>query len=313
MRMEKTMKSQNVLIVLCIIVQVFAIPVFAAGEMAGPILGYATRGATLRPILGIPGASYFGAAFDTTGLEIAAVSSIGGYAIAFSPDRADLRILAFRSGVQAQSVVLEKDGSTVDAISLSPEGLSLALVRGRSVDIFTGLPFRPQKHKTLSLPSGHVQVAVSDDGDAVAISEGGTLLSVFEGERYRQLGTIELRHVSFRPASHDLVYVDGDSVIAESNSIGTVVAGMPDGVSDVRSVVLSRDSRYVFILNAGARQLLVVGSGVPNHVDLPCEASTLERLSDSALRLSCVSTGRVHLVDVSERGPRVLFIPEPVE
>ena len=33
----------------------------ASGQITGPVLGYAKRGADLRVVLGVPGAAYFGA------------------------------------------------------------------------------------------------------------------------------------------------------------------------------------------------------------------------------------------------------------
>jgi hypothetical protein len=292
-----------------------AIPLMAAG-VSGPVLGYVHRDATVRPIVGIPGASHFGAAIETGDLVIEAVSSSAGYAIAFTPDRTQLHILALQAGVPARRLASIDDASTIDSVVLSASGTALAAVRARDrrVDIFTGLPSSPAMHKTLAtaFATGGA-IAVSDDGDAVAIAEGATILSVFERDQARQIAAAGLRHVSFRPASHDFTYIDGDLVVSVSGGISTLVAASADGVSDARTALRSRDGRSVLIFNAGGKQLLVARDGTTQSVETPCTASEIESLAGSDFRISCESSGRVHLIDLSGAAPRILFVPEPVE
>jgi hypothetical protein len=291
-----------------------AMTALLAADVSGPVLGYARRGDTLRPILGIPGASYFGTAIETGELAITAVSSAGEYAIAFTPDYSRMQIVAVSSRRPAQPFVLLSDASAVRSVVLSASGTSLAVVRDNNeIDIFTGLPSTPRKDRTLSLSALPAIVAVSDDGGAVTAGDR-TLLSIYEGDETRQIGAINLRYAGFRPGSRDFAYIDGDLVIAVSGATTRVVAASPDGVSDARSVVPSRDGRAVFILNAGAKELLIARDEASSQrFDLPCTASDLEWLGVSDLRFSCASSGRVHLIDVSERGPRIFFVPEPVQ
>jgi hypothetical protein len=288
-----------------------------AAQISGPVLGYAKKGTLIRPIIGLPGAAYFGAGIDTGDLDIAAVSSTAGYALAFTLDGTGARVVPLRGDVSSQPVILMDATSGIASASVSSNGGSVALIRGRDrvVDIFTGLPAHPVRRRTIPLSSDKAVVAVSDDGESVAISEQGTILSVFEGEGYREIAAIDLRYVFFHPASHDFFYIDGDQIIEISGTNRKVLAGTPDGISDARIIISSLDHRLVFIANAGARQLMIVArsGGLLHTLNLPCEASGLERLSDSVLRFSCGTNGPVHLIDVSERGPRVLFVPEPVE
>jgi hypothetical protein len=286
-----------------------------AAEVSGPVLGYVHRGTAVRPIIGIPGASHFGTAIETGDLAVAAVSSSAGYAIAFSADRTRLHVLALRAGVTAQPLVLIDDASAIDSVVLSASGTALATVRAsdRRVDIYTGLPSSPIKTRTLPLSFAPAFVAVSDDGDAVAIAEGTTILSLFERGERRQIAATGLRYVAFRPASHDFAYIDGDLVMSVSGAISRPVAATADGVSDARSLLRSRDGRSVLIFNAGGTELLIAHDRPTQRLELPCAAFEIETLNDSDFRFSCESSGRVHLIDLSDRGPRILFVPEPVE
>jgi hypothetical protein len=288
------------------------VPLIAA-DISGPILGYVHRAATVRPIIGIPGASHFGAPIETGDLVVAAVSSSAGYAIAITPDRTQLKLLVLRAAVRHSVFVDEASG--IDSIFLSPSGTALAAVRGRDrrVDIFTGLPSMPTKHRTVPLFFAPNFVAVSDDGDAVAIAEGTTILSVSKLDEHRQIAATDLRHVSFRPGTHDFTYIDSALVISVSGDRSTLIAAAADGVSDPRAISISREGGLVAIFNAGGKQLLIARGGITEPVELPCAASEIESLNDSTFRVSCESNGRVHLIDVSDRGPRILFVPEPVE
>src|SRR5829696_7072890 len=88
-------------------------------EVSGPVLGYVHDNATLRPIIGIPGASYFGTAIDTGDLAIVGISSSARYAIAANSARTQLHVLALRPGEAAQQLATIDNASEIDSVVLS--------------------------------------------------------------------------------------------------------------------------------------------------------------------------------------------------
>src|SRR5262245_42357286 len=128
------------------VVGVFAMRLMAdmgSVPVSGPVLGYAKRGAALRAVLGVPGAAYFGAAADLGGLELAAVSSQRGYAVALTANRKNVRLIPLSSGTFLPATLSVDTSTSVTAVRLSPSGNAAALIREDVIDIVTGVPSQP--------------------------------------------------------------------------------------------------------------------------------------------------------------------------
>ena len=300
------------------VVIIFAMRLMAdtgSGQISGPLLGYAKRGAALRAVLGVPGAAYFGAAVDLGGLELAAVSAQRGYAVALTPDHKGAWLIPLSIGSVLPATILVNAHTGVTAVRLSPSGNAAALVRDDVIDVVTGLPSQPVVKKQITKPAGLGMIAVSDDGQAIALVDRFGVGWLFNGDSSRQIPATDIRDIEFRPGTHELFYIDGDVVNVTSGAVNALLAGPADGVSAPRRGGLSHNGQSFFVLNANTKDLLIGRNpgGVYARVSLPCDASELEWLHDMTLRLSCESTEAVHLLQVSETGVRVLFVPEPVE
>jgi hypothetical protein len=263
----------------------------------------------------VPGAAYFGAAADLGGLELAAVSSQRSYAVALPVDRKSVRLIPLNGGTFLPATLLIDTSTPVTAVRLSPSGNAVALIRKDVIDIVTGVPSQPVTKKQIARPADLAMIAVSDDGQAIAVVNrlgAGWLLN---GDSSRQIPAADIRDVEFRIGTHDLLFIDGDVVNMTSGAINTMLAGPADGVSAPRTARLSHDGQSFFVLNTDTQDLLIGrnSGGVLARIPLPCQASEVEWLHSLALKLSCESTGTVHLVQMSEAGLRVLFVPEPVE
>ncbi len=286
-----------------------------SGQISGPLLGYVKRGPALRPVLGVPGAAYFGAAVDLGGLELAAISAQKGYAIALTPDHTEARLIPLSIGSVIPVTILGNAPTAITAVRLSPGGSAAALVRDDVIDVVIGLPSQPVVKKQITKSADLGMIALSDDGQAIALVDRFGVGWLLNGDSSQQIPGTNIRDVQFRPGTYELFYIDGDAVNVTSGAVTVLLAGPADGVSMPQRGGLSHNGQSFFVLNANTNGLLIgrKPSGVYARVSLPCQASELEWLQDTTLRLSCESTEAVHLIQISETGVRVLFVPEPVE
>jgi hypothetical protein len=285
-----------------------------SGQITGPVLGYTKRGADLRAVLGVPGAAYFGAAADLGGLELAVVSSQKSYAIALTADRKGVRLIPMSSGAFLPATILVDAATPVTSVRLSPSGNAAVLVHDDVIDIVAGLPAHPIAKMPIAKPADLGIIAVSDDGEVIALVDRSGAGWLLKSDSRQQIPATGIRDIEFRAGTHDFLYIEGD-VVSVSGTANTMLAGPADGVSAPRTARLSHNGQSFFILNASAQDLLIGrnSGGVFARVSLPCQASELEWLHDRTLKLSCETTGAVHLLQLVETGVRLLFVPEPVE
>lgn len=289
------------------------------GLISGPVLGYVRHSSgvrpSVRPMIGVPGAAYFAPPLDLNGQDLAAVSSESRYAVVLTPDRSTARILKFGGADSTQPYVFTNVEAAIETVHLSPAGTAAALVRQGRVDILTGLPDRPVLHRTIE---SKTVLAVSDDGNVLAIQDQ-TGISLWEsGEQRPLLNAAAGADLRFRPHSHDVIYIDGDSVrIASTEGVRTV-AGAADDLLSPRLALFTTDSRFVMIAAtsaSGSMELWIAPSsgGVSERVKLPCAPSGIAPVHSSLLQLGCETGSQVHLIQLTPEGTRVLFVPEPVE
>jgi hypothetical protein len=308
---ESMMKTTFAFILSIGLFPISSIAAESTAPVSGPIVGYAMKAGVIRPVLGIPGAARFGPAIDTGGLEVATVCSQAGYAVTAST------LVRFRDGFIAP--LSSETDQSIDAVRCSSRGTALAVVRGREIEVLSGLPDAPVAKKTVVLNAPASAVAVSDDGEAVASFAGG-VLSLSDATGERQIGSFDKAPaIDFRPGTHEFAYTDGSSVMIGSSGSARPIAGAADGLSKPQKVFFSRDGSLVFITDAAAsliaNSVLIasIDGGVPRRVELPCIPTDAGLMHESTLRVECANPSPTYLVELNEAGARSLFIPDPVE
>jgi hypothetical protein len=283
------------------------------GALSGPVLGHTERNGVLMPLLGVPGAAYFGRAVHLDGLEVVAFSSQGGYAIATTADRTNLRIIGLPGGAKSGGALTVN--APVQSVHLSPAGRAALLVFDDGIDVIGGLPQQPVVKSRIAKSAELTRLAVSDDGEAVAMVEGSGAAWIIENSDKRRIPAAHLRDIEFRPGSHDYVFIDGDVVALASKVGSTTIAGPAEGLAAPSIARSSPNSAYTAVLDRNTRLLFIRGDQAASSetLELPCEAAGLEWLQHATLRASCQRTGTVYLVQITNSGLRLLFVPEPVE
>jgi hypothetical protein len=308
------------------------------GPIRGPVLGYVVDPTTLgvRPLPGIPGASYVG---NTLPIGFTAkfveVSPSHDYALGVEAGSGNLFIIDLRPEIPAaERLTSVSDG--VDRIFYSPLGNTVALYfrEAKQVEILKGLPDEPSRQGRVDLkgmPGVLTAVAVSDDGQvlAAASSQGdsGALFVGGPGKELRQVGPLGTASaLSFLNGSQDLLVADigrNEVVLVRNIQQGaewTVLASRQDGMNQPAAVAASRDNRTAFAVDsADGRIAWVPLSGGPvEFVDCPCTPTGLNALAQgSVFRLTSASSAPLYMLDARPQGdeassrPRVLFIPAP--
>jgi hypothetical protein len=297
-----------------LVVLLAGIPALAAeaAAVSGPVLGYVFDGpGALRPILGVPGASFLGArvpfGFDSAMGEI---SPRQDYAMIVGTDGA-LRLLDLgRAPVSARAI----DGALAspDRMLLSPAGRSALLVKGTGAQVITGLPAKPAVAGIdfSALPGMPEALAVNDDGAVLAAAAGGLFLVTGSVETRALPSSGEISALAFAPNGTDALAAGAGQVAVIAD-----VAGQPAW----RTVAtLDGDSGTPFAAAATERRALIATSASLIAVDLqtgaatPLECATpvtaLARLGGEAFRLGALTEDPLWIVDGGPQ-PRLLFVP----
>src|SRR5205085_859756 len=88
----------------------------------------------------------------------------------------------------------------------------------------SGLPGSPQLIRTDTVPSLIKAIAVSDDGAALAVAADSSL-TILDGNAQQQFPlSTGLRDIRFRSGSHDVIYVDTESVMGVCSVMSAVFA-----------------------------------------------------------------------------------------
>lgn len=279
-----------------------------SGRVFGPALGYVATGSDVRPLLGIPGAAYFGEALKLNGARVLALASPLDYAIVSND--AGISILHLSTG----DIRLIDGIHATDAVRLSPRGTAAAFLNGRSIQVLAGMPDRPEWKRETEMPSSEALVAISDDGNTTAIADG-SILSLVDSSGERRFGVPSaVRDIRFRPKTSEVLYTVGDSVAVSSVENTTALLGPAESSGDLRLAVFAADGKSVIAVDASEAMLVDPRGGAPMaRAPLPCTPSELEPMSAAVVRLRCEAGSSTRLIEISEAGVRVLFVPEPVE
>jgi WD40 repeat protein len=301
-------------------------------RIQGPVLGYLFNPGPrdLRPILGLPGASFVGSPMDLgTELSFAEVSSRLAYALAVSAESGSVQLVDLaRGGTLVRPIPGVSPG--VDRIVISPADRSALLYHRaeRRIQILSGLPRTPFVKRDVDaseLSSVVTALAVSDDGGALLLAVAdGESISLFSSRPSGGIGFIfsiqdtPAISMTFLPDSQDALVADygNNELLLIRDVVGTsqtlLLADGTDGVSRPTAVATSPDGDRAFIANSASGTILSVGlrGENPSVTSCDCRPTGLYSLNGtSVFRVATSTAGPVILLDGVPLQPRTTVVP----
>jgi hypothetical protein len=209
-----------------------------------------------------------------------------------------------------------------DLLVYSPSGGRCALYKQTSglirvVDDVRRSPWVSRRIPVADTEAEITALAIGDAGHVLFASAGG--LSAVAPESETATAILSVRRVSaiaFAPASPALVFADAEEqTLSAIDNVEhpepVLLAGAADGVNRPQGLLLTADTRKVFVTQNGDARVLIVQRDPVNvvSVECPCMPSGLERLSTpSVLRLTEETSGAVWILDSSREEPVIMFV-----
>jgi hypothetical protein len=311
--------------------------------IAGPVTGYVfdSSAQSLRPILGLPGASLLGAPLDFG-------SSISGAVIAPRQDTAflttadgALHLFALNAASPAEITVSGLLGGAANPVSFgesstagrasrrplrpspssqvvfSPSGTAAALYQAESIQVISGLPGSPAVAGSFHVGSAPDSFAVSDDGAVLLISADKSVRLIGS---FADLGdlmdTTRNALLAFAPGTHDAAITDpaGAGVVLYHDLTGAdtsqVLAPVNPNISAASAAAFSADGKSLLLASASRQSItaLDVSAGSSNIIACSCSPTSLARMG-SVFRLNELSSAPLWLLNPQPAQPQVLFVP----
>jgi hypothetical protein len=301
----------------------------AGNVAAGPVMGYVWDSAAkgLRPVLGLPGAAYFGAPIFADGSFAAGTACAHkNYAVLTGASGA----VFFVSLPSGQPTHLAEALSARQQIAFSP-GCSSALVYASdasAVLLLEGLPSTPSaKIVQLSNSAPLAGAAVADSGAMLlAFNQPGGGVSVAgiaaDGGLVPAVASLAgFGGLAFLPGSDSALLADaGKNLLWRQSGLSTgaaltQVAAATDGISLPSAVGTSADGRWALILNTGSSSSIVridLSKKLKSErVACSCSPSGLLPMSGNLVfRLNELGSGPLWVFDGDMASSRVMFVPE---
>ena len=288
-----------------------------------PTLGYVWSAAdkSLRPILGVPGASQLGVSVVTAGTyALGAGSSASNAALLVENDGTldemrlpDGQATRIGGGVAAGAVVRFSNSG----------GYAVVFVPGSGgMQVVSGLTGTPQV-RSVTLAQNVVDVAVSDGGVVAAGLQQSTGVAVSviasDGSASRVLAVGQMGGMAFAGSADDLVVADSASnalTMVRKAGSAPVAQGVNTGgmLNAAVGVGASRDGRWVVVANggdAGVVRVDLTAAVAAQKTICSCKASGVSLLTGNAVfRVNDAESGPAWMMDAgSVAAPRMLFIP----
>jgi hypothetical protein len=298
-------------------------------SIGGPIFGFVQdeKGETIRPLLGIVGASVLGPRLDLpSGILKAVLSPKQDYALA---TRAE----------DFQPVIIKLDNSNpillplpdappnVSLIAISPTGAAAALYYGdsRRMVILGELPANPidvYEFDTALLSGEIAGIAVSDDARF-------TLLNIIDGENYTLWIVDRNGYVSpvsggrpsllrFLANRHDALIADDAAqevfllTRLDDNPVRLPGTVFVETSGPFAAIAASNDGRMIFVAQRGSENITILDLESQTQLTVPCRCNPTEFFplnSNSVFRLNGLSDGPITVLDASSGEPRIVVIP----
>jgi hypothetical protein len=304
-----------------------------SASVGGPILGFVgdEHGASIRPVLGILGASVLGDHLALpSGIVRATIAPKNDYALAVQ--REDGQAVIVNLDIGSPTVVpLASAVTNATILKTSPMGTAAALYTADSkrLQIFSGVPGAPSvafEFDASILPGDIVGIAVSDDAQLAIVSIGksesdglwavnasGAWLLTASG---RSLAT-------FLANRHDAVVAeDALQEVSLLQDIDGSPARLPlfmftEQQKPFSGVAVSGDGKTTFVTQHGSENITILdlATGSPAVLSCGCKPTGLFPLKDtSAFRLNGLSGRPISVLDVSTQDARFVVIPpDPTE
>jgi hypothetical protein len=289
-------------------------------RVEGPISGYVfdSSARALRPILGVPGASLFGAPLDF-GFAISSAYAAPRQDAAFvvAAD-GSLHVFSLSSGAAAEQSVSNLVKSP-ESVVFSPSGTSAALYAGGSIEVVTGFPKSVTVSGGLNLPSGTVpdSLAISDDGSALLVSANKAVwLYGSLNALGKLMDTTGAAMVAFASGGHNAAVVDpmGAGVVLFSDLTGAdnsqVLAATDATISASSALAFSADGKSLLLASSKGQSVTSfdLAAGSRNAIACTCSPNTLARMGN-LFRLNDLGKDPVWLLDPRSSAPSIVFVP----
>jgi hypothetical protein len=261
------MKQSAILLLATAVVLDVSAPAFAQSSatqsshsVGAPVVGFvaAGNGASLSPILGIPGASRLGPALPAGGSSALYVAPKGTYALASGPGAgtsiASLRPGALQFGLQ--QVPISAALFAPDLVVFSPSGSTAALYSrsAGTVQVLLGLPNSPHVGQSFPVAAILSQIAVSDDGEAVfAQDESGGVFALHGNVLLYKAQSAAA--ISFLPGARTAVLTDtAANRVVELNASGetTVIGG---GLTAPGALAITADGNTILVASTSRKSV----------------------------------------------------------
>lgn len=291
----------------------------------GPQLGYLWLDSdhTLRPILGVAGASQIGQSLVPAGTYVGAVSAAAANIAVLQDSDGSFDLMSLPSGSPVSLAAKLPAGA---AMRLSPSATSALLYTpgAASASLVTGLLSTPQV-STVKFAGPIVDSTVSDTGAVgVEYSQGTSIaLSVMavSGHAVPVASLGSTGGLSFLPGRDDLLFADGtaNSLTLLRSATSAPASSLIQTASLLKSplaVGVSGSGRWALVVNgavSSASQTLVrIDLNTLTSVSVACACKPTEAAvltDEGAFRVTNVRSGANWIVDASTASPRTLFIP----
>lgn len=243
-------------------------------KVTAPTLGFvfASNGAGLQPILGVPGAARLSTAITTDGVAAVAIAPGSQYFVAEKDGGLSVGSITDASvslspisGTLAQSPVIVFSPSGSVAAVYSP-GLN-------TIQVISGLPAVPQVTSKFETGSVIDHFAVSDDGqELLAHNANGVLIDLVSKETLSHSDSVNA--IAFAPTSH-VAYVSGPSahtlLVVNGDSATMLPLSDPAIPPDVQALVVTADGTSILLGSPSAHSVWAVNSATGKTTAYPVE------------------------------------------
>lgn len=236
-------------------------------EVSAPTLTYAlgANSGELRAIQGVPGAAVLGNRVHLNAqFKRVWISPARRYAAAVTSN--SKLALVKLDGAAGAALIL--DGAEPMAAGFSPKARWMALERDGAIELWGGLPDRPERARSWATPSPEVsRIAVSDDGSMVAVLASGRVSILGPGSQQAELDASGLTDIFFLSDSQTLLAADGAANrVLSWNKVSepgaySVAATEKEGVLSPVALNITEDERTLVVLTAQSVVLIDRNSG----------------------------------------------------
>ncbi|HUI76382.1 MAG TPA: hypothetical protein VLY24_00665 [Bryobacteraceae bacterium] len=293
------------------------------GRVEGPISGYVfdSTAQGLRPIMGVPGASLFGAPLNF-GLAVSSAYAAPRQDAAFvvAAD-GSLHVFSLDRGAATEQSVPYLANSP-ERVVFSPAGTAAAIYGAGSIEVVTGLPGSATVSGGLDLPAGVApdSLAISDDGSVILVSANKAIeLYGSFADMGKLMSTAGGAMVAFSSGGHDAAINDpnGAGIVLYRDLTGAgvsqVIAAPDSTITAASALAFSTDGKSLLLASSSGKSVTTIdlAAGARNAIACSCSPNTLARMGN-LFRLNDLGADPVWLLDTRANEPRIVFVPAVV-